>query len=184
MEKVGRRVRSSQPRVKGALWTAYMRVNYKPFHKYKHISFTRPYNIAPHTHAHARARAHTHTHTHTNMVLRASYLPPFSRISSILLALSVYHMHSEALHLWSIQPYSPIPLLLSPGKKRIWSLGGEDPLEESMAIHSSTLAWRIPWTERPGGLQSMGSHTVRHNWATNIHMAYYNILNIDPWAIQ
>ena len=58
MEKLGRRVRSSQPRVKGALWTAYMRVNYKPFHKYKHISFTRPYNIAPHTHAHARARAH------------------------------------------------------------------------------------------------------------------------------
>lgn len=59
MEKVGRRVRSSQPRVKGALWTGYMRVNYKPFHKYKHISFTRPYNIAPHTHAHA----HTHTYT-------------------------------------------------------------------------------------------------------------------------
>ena len=36
-----------------------------------------------------------------------------------------------------------------------------------MATHSSTLAWRIPWTEEPGGLQSMGSHRVRYNWTTN-----------------
>ena len=108
--------------------------NYKPFHKYKHISFTRPYNIAPHTHA------YTHTKKKKNMVLRASYLPPLSRISSILLALSAYHMHSEVLHLWSTQISSPIPLLLSPWKKRcilkVRSLSGEDPLEESMASHS------------------------------------------------
>ena len=39
---------------------------------------------------------------------------------------------------------------------QIWSLGGEDPLEKEMAIHSSTLAWEIPWTEDTGGLQSMG----------------------------
>ena len=38
------------------------------------------------------------------------------------------------------------------------SLGGEDPLEEGVATHSSILAWRILWTEEPGGLQSMGSH--------------------------
>ena len=37
------------------------------------------------------------------------------------------------------------------------SLGGEDPLEEGMATHSSILAWRVPWAEEPGGLQSMGS---------------------------
>ena len=37
----------------------------------------------------------------------------------------------------------------------VWSLGWEDPLEEGMAAHSSILAWRIPWTEEPGGLQSM-----------------------------
>ena len=41
-------------------------------------------------------------------------------------------------------------------QKRIWSLGQEDPLEECMATHSSTLAWKIPWTEEPGRLQSMG----------------------------
>ena len=46
------------------------------------------------------------------------------------------------------------------------SLGWEDPLEKGMATHSSILAWRIPWTEKPGRLQSMGLQRVRHNWAT------------------
>ena len=46
----------------------------------------------------------------------------------------------------------------------VWNLGWEDPLEEGMATHSSILAWRIPWTVRCGGLQSMGSHRVRHDW--------------------
>ena len=43
------------------------------------------------------------------------------------------------------------------------SLGREDPLEEEMATHSSILAWEIPWTEEPGGLQSKGLQRVRHN---------------------
>ena len=43
------------------------------------------------------------------------------------------------------------------------SLGWEDPLEKEMAIHSSTIAWKIPWTEKPGRLQSMGSQRVRHD---------------------
>ena len=46
---------------------------------------------------------------------------------------------------------------------QVRSLGQEDPLEEGMATHSSILAWRIPWTEEPGGLQSIGSHTVGHD---------------------
>ena len=45
----------------------------------------------------------------------------------------------------------------------VWSLGWEDPLEKEMAIHSSTIAWTIPWTEEPGRLQSMGSQRVGHN---------------------
>ena len=44
---------------------------------------------------------------------------------------------------------------------RVLFLGWEDPLEEEMATHSSILAWRIPWTEKPGGLQSMGSQRVK-----------------------
>ena len=50
-------------------------------------------------------------------------------------------------------------------KMWVWSLGGEDPLEEEMATHSSILAWKIPRTEEPGGLQSMGSQRAGHNWA-------------------
>ena len=46
---------------------------------------------------------------------------------------------------------------------RVWSLGWEDPLEKEMATHSSILAWRIPWTEEPGGLQYTGSQRVGHN---------------------
>ena len=49
------------------------------------------------------------------------------------------------------------------------SLGREDPLEKEMATHSSTLAWRIPWREEPGRLQSMGSQRVGHDWATSLH---------------
>ena len=45
----------------------------------------------------------------------------------------------------------------------IRSLGWEDPLEKEMAAHSSILAWRIPWTKEPGGLQSTGSQRVRHD---------------------
>ena len=46
---------------------------------------------------------------------------------------------------------------------QVCSLGQEDPLEKEMATHSSTLAWRIPWREEPGRLQSMGSQRVEHD---------------------
>ena len=46
---------------------------------------------------------------------------------------------------------------------RVRSLGKEDALEEGTAIHSSILAWRIPWTEEPGGLQSMGTEMTMHS---------------------
>ena len=52
-----------------------------------------------------------------------------------------------------------------PGMRETWvrTLGWEDPLEKEMATHSSTLAWKIPWMEEPGRLQSMESHRVRHD---------------------
>ena len=50
---------------------------------------------------------------------------------------------------------------------QVQPLDWEDPLEEEMATHSSTLAWKIPWTEEPGGLQSLGSKRIRHNSVTN-----------------
>ena len=50
---------------------------------------------------------------------------------------------------------------------QVWSLGQEDPLEKGITTHSSILAWRIPWTEEPGGLQSMRLQRVRHSWVIN-----------------
>ena len=50
---------------------------------------------------------------------------------------------------------------------QVWSLGREDLLEKGMATHSSILAWRIPWTEKPGRLQSMWLYRVGHNWVIN-----------------
>ena len=54
----------------------------------------------------------------------------------------------------------------------IRSLSQEDPLQEGMATHSSTLAWKIPWMEEPGRLQSMGSKRVRHDWATSLSLKH------------
>ena len=52
----------------------------------------------------------------------------------------------------------------------VQSLGQEDPLEKEMATHSNTLAWKIPWMEEPGGLQSMGLQKVGHDWATSLSL--------------
>ena len=54
--------------------------------------------------------------------------------------------------------------------------GQEEPLKEEVAAHSSTLAWRILWTEDPGGLQSMGSQRVENNWVTNTFTFFHTIL--------
>ena len=59
------------------------------------------------------------------------------------------------------------------------SLGQEDPLEEAMTTHSSILAWRLPWTEEPGGLQSMGSQRVRHDRNDLAHMHR----GIEGWEV-
>ena len=60
---------------------------------------------------------------------------------------------------------------------QVQSLGREDPLEEEMATHSRILAWRIPWTEEPGGLQSVGLQRVRNDWVTNT-----TLLNRASWS--
>ena len=62
---------------------------------------------------------------------------------------------------------------------RVWSLDREDPLEKEMATHSSTLAWRIPWREEPGRLQSIGSQRVGHDWATSLHFFKYLLGKIE-----
>ena len=61
---------------------------------------------------------------------------------------------------WSLQMAKSLPAMQ---ETQVWPLGWEDPLEEGMATHSSILAWRIPRTEEPGRLQSVGSQRVRHD---------------------
>ena len=63
---------------------------------------------------------------------------------------------------------------------QVQSLGQEDLLEKEMATHASILAWKIPWTEEPGRLQSMGKQRVGHNWATSFHF-HFMLLN-QSWV--
>ena len=60
---------------------------------------------------------------------------------------------------------------------RVQSQGWKDPPKEGMATHSSSLAWRIPWTEENRGLQSIGSQTVRYNWKDLAHMHFLFIIH-------
>ena len=57
-----------------------------------------------------------------------------------------------------------LPVVQKMQEIQVWSLGHEEPLEEGIATYSSILAWRIPWIEEPGGLQSMGLQRVKHDW--------------------
>ena len=73
-----------------------------------------------------------------------------------------------------------------PAMRETWvrSLGWEDPLEKEMETHSSTLAWRIPWTEEPGGLQSTGSQRVGLDWGTLLLLFFIiNFTLFDSWRI-
>ena len=67
----------------------------------------------------------------------------------------------------------------------VQSLGCEDLLQKEMATHSSILAWKIPWTEEPGWLQSMGLQRVGHDWVTNTYSTYKLNKqgdNTEPWC--
>ena len=76
-----------------------------------------------------------------------------------------YKVHVYYLTSQVVQTVKSLPTM-----RAIWvqSLGQEDPLEKEMAAHSSTLAWKIPWTEEPGRLQSKGSQRVGHNGVTSL----------------
>ena len=65
----------------------------------------------------------------------------------------------------------------------VQSLGWKDPLEEGMATYSGIFAWRIPWTEEPGRLQSMGSQRIRHDWMTE-HSSTHNCNLLSKYVIS
>ena len=66
-----------------------------------------------------------------------------------------------------------LPAVQETQETQVWSLGREEPLEEKMATHSNILAWKIPWTEEPGRLQSMGSWELDTAERLNTHIDMY-----------
>ena len=73
-------------------------------------------------------------------------------------------LHSFSVVIWAFLVAQTVKNLSVFQETWVWSLEGEDPLEKWMAAHSSIIAWEIPWTEEPRGLQHMGSKRVGHNW--------------------
>ena len=84
-----------------------------------------------------------------------------------------FYFYYEIIWIWGFLGGSAVknpPARQEMWETPVWSLGGEDPLEEGMATHYSILAWRIPWTEEAGGLQSMGLQRGGHDWVTSLSL--------------
>ena len=89
-------------------------------------------------------------------------------------------MYTSIINCWLPLVAQMIKILPKMQQTWIRSLGQEDPLEKEMAAHSSILAWRIPWTEKPGGLQTMESQRVRHDWTSFTHSLLISIIIYIP----
>ena len=114
------------------------------------------------------------------------YFSPHSLISFLVTSISKMLDRTEptcdcflhSVYLYQVaQMVKGLPTMWEPG---VQSLGREDLLEKEMATHSSILAWKIPWTEEPGRLQSMGSERVRHDWVTSLSLWLYPALSSSP----
>ena len=95
---------------------------------------------------------------HTIILSKVCFLPLILYIFSYML----YGLETTSLVAQMVKHLSTMQ------ETQVWALGWEDPLEKEMATHSSTIAWKIPWIEKPGRLQSMGSQRVGHNWAISL----------------
>ena len=99
--------------------------------------------------------------------------------------LSTVHSTSHLKHFfWMLNGASLVAQIVkrlpAVWETRVRFLGWEDTLEKEMATHSSTLAWKIPWTEEPGRLQFMGSQRVRHDWVTSLSLSLNGAQKTNP----
>ena len=111
------------------------------------------------------------TYDDINIFLEKIYWPTLTKDKELWLALHLTHaLIQNFIPIWFHHMTSlvaqTVKRLSTMWETQVRSLGREDPLEKEMAIHSSTIAWKIPWTEELGRLQAMGSQRVRHDWAT------------------
>ena len=121
-------------------------------------------------------RTHWHMYTlfslrinHRNLLLVLKIIPKFMCFPAALLTSpGLFLFWVCTMFSWASLVVQTVKRLPAVQETRVRSLGWEDPLEKEMATHSSTLAWKIPWTEDARRLQSMRSQRVRHDWATSV----------------
>ena len=87
-------------------------------------------------------------------------------------------LRTSSNNTWAFLVARTVKNLPARQEAQVRPLSWEDPLEKGMATHSTILAWRIPWTEEPGGLQPTRLQRVRHDWATNTQTIFCN-KNLD-----
>ena len=106
-------------------------------------------------------------------------------LSDLLCAISSRFIHlirtNSNVLLWASLVAQRLKRLPPMWETQVRSLGWKDPLEKEMVIHSSILAWRIPWTEEPGRLQSTGSQRVRHDWATSLSLSIFHCIYVPQF---
>ena len=110
---------------------------------------------------------------------------PRMNLGGILCTLHVYFIHFP-LKGTGFPGGSMVKNLPAKQETQVWFLGGEDPLGEGMATHSCTLVWKIPWTEEPGGLQSMGLCRVGHDrsdwaWTRITRHRFFSRWEVEIW---
>ena len=101
---------------------------------------------------------------------------PLTNFIIVILVLLSFDLHTSIIFTHHHYNISSLMAQMVQNPSAIWSLGREDPLEKEMATHSSILAWKIPWTEEPGGLQSLGLQRVGHDRVTSAFIFTFIIL--------
>ena len=104
------------------------------------------------------------------MVWQRSLWAAVYGVTQSRIQLKRFSSSSSIKQLWNFPGGSALKNLPTLQETQVRILDQEDPLEEGMATRSSLLAWRIPWTEEPGGLQSIGLQRIRHDWSNWAHM--------------
>ena len=150
-------------------WTVWSMGSQRVRHDWATFTFSSPHSHLPPTHD-------DHHSTFWLLWISLFQVPPINELYNICTFVAGFSITSRRFKASQVAQWWRIHLPAQETQEmRVQSLGQEDPLEQEMATHSSTLAWKIPWTEEFGGLQSLGSQRVGHDWA----YTYTHVKNIS-----